>query len=200
MNILSACDQINRIRHEAVLVATMGAMNAFDRLDADQPRINSVPLMGGAPSLGLGIALARPDLRVIVVDGDASLLMQLGGLVTVAGQRPHNFYHFVVHNGTQFTGLSNLPVPGGSRVDFAGLAQAAGYASVHRHADLDKFNHALPDILATPGPVLIELLVQPDPPSFGPQNPQQDWADLQFTRMGDEASKLANWLSKKMTR
>ena len=195
MNILAACSAIHRIRHEAVLVATMGAMNAFDRLDAGQPRVNSVPLMGGAPSLGLGIALARPDQKVIVVDGDASLLMQLGGLVTVAGQATRNFYHFVIHNGTQFTGLSNLPVPGGSRVDFAGMAGAAGYASVHRHADLDGLDQALPGLLAAPGPALVELLVEPDPPVFGPLNPQQDWTDRQFTRMGDEAAQLAQWLS-----
>ncbi|QDL38467.1 thiamine pyrophosphate-dependent enzyme [Rhodoferax sediminis] len=197
MNILSACDAISRARHDAVLVATMGAMNAFDRLGAGQPRINSVPLMGGAPSIGLGIALAQSAHKVIVVDGDASLLMQLGSLVTVAGQQPRNFYHFVIHNGTQFTGLSNLPLAGDSHLDFTQMAEAAGYRRVHRHDDLEVFSEALPGLLAEPGPTLVELVVESDAPVFGPDHPQQDWADLQFTRMGDEASKLANWLLRK---
>lgn len=197
MNILSACDAINRARHDAILVATMGAMNAFDRLGAGQPRINSVPLMGGAPSLGLGIALAQPAHQVIVVDGDASLLMQLGGLVTVAGQQSRNFYHFVIHNGTQFTGLSNLPLAGDSRLDFTQMAEAAGYRRVHRHDDLEAFSHALPSLFAELGPTFVELVVEPDAPVFGPDHPQQDWADLQFTRMGDEASQLSDWLLRK---
>lgn len=194
MNILTACEIIGRVRGDAVLIATMGSMVAFDKLGAQQPRLSSVPLMGGAPSLGLGIALAKPQCKVVVVDGDASLLLQLGGLVTVAGQQPRNFFHFVIHNGTQFTGLSNLPVPGARRVDFAGLAQAAGYAKVLKFSDQQTFENAIEGILADVGPIMIELMIEPDEPTFTPVNPQKDWTDLQFTRMGDEARRLAAWL------
>lgn len=195
MNILTACDIIGRARGDAVLVATMGAMNAFDKLEAPQPRLSSVPLMGGAPSLGLGIALARPDCKVVVVDGDASLLLQLGGLVTVAGQQPRNFFHFVVHNGTQFTGLSNLPIPGGRRVDFAAMARAAGYADSKTFSSEVALQDEIAGILSGAGPTLIELIIEPDTATFTPVNPQKDWTDLQFTRMGDEARRLSAWLS-----
>src|ERR1700760_3495630 len=102
MRIGEACQQIARARGQRVIVATMGAMFAFDALGVTERRLSSVPLMGGAASLGIGLALADPGGGVIVVDGDASLLMQLGGLVTVADSKVSNFIHFVVHNGTQF--------------------------------------------------------------------------------------------------
>lgn len=194
MNILSACKVIQEARRDAVLVATMGSMVAFDKLDAMQPRLSSVPLMGGAPSLGLGIALAKPQCTVVVVDGDASVLLQLGGLVTVSGQQPRNFHHFLINNGTQFTGLSNLPAPGGNRVDFVAMAAAAGYARTLKFSDLPSFESAIDGILRGQGPTFIELVVQPEPAIFNAENPQQDWPDRQFTRMGDEARLLAAWL------
>lgn len=194
MKILTACEIIAKARGDAVLVATMGAMNAFDKLDAGQPRLSSVPLMGGAPNLGLGIALARPDCKVVVVDGDASLLLQLGGLVTVAGQQPRNLVHFLIHNGTQFTGMSNLSIAGGDRVDFCGLARAAGYAHCAKYSDESALGDAIGEILRTPGPCFIELVIEPEAPTFTPINVQRDWGDLQFTRMGDEARGLGVWL------
>lgn len=197
MDTHSACKVIAQARGDAVLVATMGSMVAFDKLKTGQPRLNSVPLMGGAPSLGLGIALAKPQCKVVVVDGDASLLMQLGGLVTVASQKPLNFYHFVIHNGTQFTGLSNLRVPGDRMVDFAGMARCAGYVNVQKFSELSVFEDAIDDILSAGGPSFVELYVEPDAPNLNGDNPQQDWTDLQFTRMGDEARRLASWLKDK---
>lgn len=116
MRMGEACHLIANARGENVIVATMGAMFAFDALNVTERRLSSVPLMGGAASLGLGLALARSSVGVIVVDGDASLLMQLGGLVTVAESGPTQFVHFVVENGVQFAGASNLPTPGAACV------------------------------------------------------------------------------------
>src|SRR5436190_22236762 len=82
--------------------------------------------MGGASSLGLGIALARPDRRVIVFDGDGSLLMQLGSLATVAGAAPRNFVHLVFKNGVYHTSGSQ-EVPGGMNIDYVMMAKGAGY-------------------------------------------------------------------------
>lgn len=195
MNILSACGVILRARHDAVLVATMGAMGAMDTLGAVQPRVSSVPLMGGAPGLGLGLALAQPKRKIIVVDGDASLLMQLGNLVTVASNRPVNLYHFLICNGTQFSGMSNLPVPGRERTDYCAMARAAGYADAQTFSDEEAFSAAVDGILAGEGPRFIALNVEPDPPKFSAETPQQDWKDLQFTRMHNEARDLYQWLA-----
>jgi len=196
MNTLSVCEAIAGIRGNAVIVGTMGAMVAFDKLGVNEGRINSVPLMGGAASLGLGIALAHPERKVLVVDGDASLLMQLGGLAGVVAQRPRNLYHFVVNNGVQFAGLYNLDVAGKGRVDFAGLARAAGYASSQRFSELGPFAKDLPGILAAGGPAFVELVVDPEKSIFGKEHPQTEVPDRQFTRMGDEARALGAWLQR----
>ena len=196
MNTLSVCEAIAGIRGNAVVIGTMGSMVAFDKLGVNEGRINSVPLMGGAASLGLGIALAHPERKVLVVDGDASLLMQLGGLAGVAAQRPGNLYHFVVNNGVQFAGIYNLDVAGKGRVDFTGLARAAGYASSQRFSELGPFAKDLPAILATGGPAFVELVVEPEKSVFGKEHPQTEVPDRQFTRMGDEARALGAWLQR----
>src|ERR1700681_1913920 len=101
---------------------------AFDWIDIRPHPLNylSHGAMGLASSHALGLALGRPDKRVIVLDGDGSLLMNLGSLVTVAEAAPKNFFHFVIENGT-YEANGSHPIPGRGRVDFAKLAQAAGY-------------------------------------------------------------------------
>lgn len=193
MKLAEACAAIAAVREGRAIVATMGAMRAFDQLEHGEARLSSVPLMGGAASLGLGLALARPDVGVIVVDGDASLLMQLGGLVGVADAAPKNFIHFVANNGSQFTGGFNLPIPGAGRVDFPGLARSAGYRSASSFGDEAELREALPALLAAEGPSFVELVVDAEPPRFGAEMPQPAMPDLQFTRMGAEAVRLATW-------
>jgi len=196
MQTLTACELIAQHCGDAVLVATMRAMRAFDQLGTTAPRINSVPLMGGAASLGLGLALARPAQRVIVVDGDGSLLMQLGGLVTVSGQQPRNFVHFVVHNGSQFTGGANLQLPGNGQADFPGLARAAGYRRVETFCDRDALAACIGELLACEGPVFVELRVQAEAVTLGLESPQTEMPDRQFKRMGDEARLLKTHLER----
>ena len=161
---------------------------------ASAGRINSVPLMGGAAGLGLGIALARPDRRVIVMDGDASLLMELGGLATVATQRPQNLLHCVVHNGTQFTGLDNMPTPT-TDFQFAKVAREAGYVHAERIPDGAVWAERFPVLLAMKGPVFVELMVEPVPQQTKDGFEQTELPPNQFYRMGDEALALQAWLA-----
>jgi len=169
---------------EAPLVATMSAMFAFDMLGVKERRIDSVPLMGGAAGLGLGLAMARPDLPVIVVDGDASLLMELGSLVTVAHNQPRRYVHFVCANGVQFNGNRNLPTAGvDPTCDFVTMAKAAGYAHAERFDEAAHLDAALPRLLAQRGASLVELVLEPDPAAFGAHNPLPLMPDQQFQRM-----------------
>jgi thiamine pyrophosphate-dependent acetolactate synthase large subunit-like protein len=196
MNPVQTCKLIAEHRGDAVLVSTMLAMFVFDHLGVPPAgRLSSVPLMGGAAGLGLGIALGRPDKKVMVVDGDASVLMQLGGLVNVGERAPNNFVHFVLNNGTQFTSVANLHRVGTQSADLAALAQAAGYAVARRFDDLEALARELPALLATKGPVFAELVVAAPPPSYVLEGKQpQQLPDLQFTRMGSEARALQQWL------
>lgn len=144
------------LRGDAIFVPTMTQSPAWRTLAPDSPFVTCIGFMGGASTLGLGLALARPDRRVIVLDGDGSLLMQLGSLATIAGARPRNLLHVLFKNGVYHTSGAQ-EVPGGMVTDFAAMARAAGYPHAHAFDDLDAFTRALPAILAGGGPVMVEL-------------------------------------------
>lgn len=195
MTTLEACRAIHAARSNAVVVSTMSAMKAMDEVAPGAPlALSSVPLMGGAAGLALGIALAQPTSTLIVLDGDASLLMELGVLATVAGARPTRFIHFVFANGVQFNGNANLGLAGCGGVDFAAAAKAAGYASAFRIDDADKLAAALPDIMAAASPAMVELNITPCAPMLGKDTPFPEQPDKRFQRMGDEAARLRELL------
>ncbi|HUB95040.1 MAG TPA: thiamine pyrophosphate-dependent enzyme [Stellaceae bacterium] len=124
----------------------------------------SIGAMGQASSCALGLALGRPDKRVLVLDGDGSLLMNLGTLVTIASQAPRNLVHFVCENGT-YEANGGHPIPGRERVSFAGLAKAAGYRNTYEFAELGAFEAAIAGLLREEGPILVDLkLVAGEPP------------------------------------
>ena len=127
---------------------------AFDWLDIRPNALNYTAhgAMGLASSHGLGLALGRPDKKVIVLDGDGSLLMNIGTLVTSAAVAPKNFFHFVCENGT-YEANGGHPIPGRGSVSFAGMARSAGYKSVHEFSDLKIFEQQVGAILAEQGPV-----------------------------------------------
>jgi sulfopyruvate decarboxylase subunit beta len=129
----------------------------------------SIGAMGQASSCALGLALARPDKRVVVLDGDGSLLMNLGTLVTIASQKPANLLHFVCENG-MYEANGGHPIPGWDTVDFAAMALAAGYARTDTIATLEDFEAKIPGLLKEPGPVFVVLKLAAGPP------PSQDYA------------------------
>ena len=96
----------------------------------------STGAMGQASSHALGLALGSPDRRVIVLDGDGSLLMNLGSLVTIANVRPKHFLHLIFENGVYEVNGAH-PIPGTGNVDFVGMAEAAGYQDAMRFSQLD---------------------------------------------------------------
>ena len=207
MNLTQACAVVAQQRPiDSLLVATMGAMFAFDRIELEAAggdasrrppgRISSVPLMGGAAGLGLGLSLAMPERAVVVVDGDASLLLELGGLVTVATARPDHFLHVVIRNGTQFSGLGNLATLQPT-LSFAGLAKEAGYAHAEVIDSAETWARRFPELLSQLGPTLVELMVEQVPPRTGPGFELPEMPDLQFSRMGLELAALQQWLGTK---
>src|SRR5258708_33298533 len=111
--------------------------------------------MGIASSHGLGLALGRPRQKVIVLDGDGSLLMNLGTLVTIGGAAPKNLIHFVCRNGT-YEANGGHPIPNPA-VDFNGLARAADYRALYEFSSLADFEAGIPQVLAAEGPVVRTL-------------------------------------------
>jgi phosphonopyruvate decarboxylase len=119
--------------------------------------------MGLASSHALGLALGRPDRRVIVLDGDGSLLMNLGSLVTIAAVAPPNLYHFLCQNGT-YEANGGHPIPGRGQVDFGGFARSAGYRTVGEFSDVKIFEQQIGALLSEPGPVFVDLKIAPGGP------------------------------------
>lgn len=149
-------------RADAISVTTMQAAAPW-HLAGQTARlhIEASGCMGSAASIGLGIALGAPGRKVLVLDGDGSLLMQLGSLVTVAGQAPANFYHVVFANGL-YESSGNQPLPGSGQYDLCALALAAGYADALRVESADELDRRLPEVLGLTGPVLLELAIARD--------------------------------------
>jgi sulfopyruvate decarboxylase subunit beta len=143
-------------RGNAICVPTMTTAPAWRDIAPDDLSVGCVGFMGGASSLGLGLALARPERRVIVFDGDGSLLMQLGSLATIAGARPRNLVHLLFKNGVYHTSGSQ-EIPGGLTVDFVTMARGAGYRSALAIADLDEFRRRFSGFLTAEGPIFVEL-------------------------------------------
>ena len=129
----------------------------------------SIGAMGQASSCALGLALARPKKRVVILDGDGSLLMNLGTLVTIANQQPANLLHFLCENGI-YEANGGHPIPGRDRVDFAAIARAAGYRRADTIETLADFEAKIPGLLREEGPVFVVLKLVPGPP------PPQDYA------------------------
>ena len=119
--------------------------------------------MGQASSHGLGLALANPDKEIMVFDGDGSLLMNLGSLVTIANAAPKNLHHFVFENGVYEVNGAH-PIPGQGQLDFAAMARAAGYQHVETFSELGDFETGVGDFLQHPGPAFAVMKIEAGKP------------------------------------
>jgi thiamine pyrophosphate-dependent acetolactate synthase large subunit-like protein len=122
--------------------------------------------MGMASSMGLGLAMARPELKVIVYDGDGSLLMNLGSLATIASRQPKNLIHMVWDNRS-YAMTGGQPSATAFHTDLAKMAAGAGYPKVERVETLAAFRDAADRALNQPGPWFIHCLMQEKPVTGG---------------------------------
>jgi len=152
---LAAC------RTDEIVVTTMGMVRpwaAHSTHDLDFASADSA--MGHAADLAVGLALAQPARKVVCLNGDGSMLMTLGTLVTAVDNGARNLVLFVIQNDAyEITG--NQRVPGAGQVDFAAMARAAGFPRAHAFADPAPYAAALPELLRGDGPVLVTLRVEP---------------------------------------
>ena len=161
--LIDALEVIHQYRQDAVVITTMGAAREWQKLEPHPKDLVYMPSsMGQGPPLGLGIALSKPDQRVIVVNGDGCLLMNLGCLVTITAQAPTNFTLIVVDNGVyevtggQATVGDKSKRAGDDPVNFADLARAAGFTEVYEFDDAEAFRFEQ-ETLHEEGPVCIVL-------------------------------------------
>jgi thiamine pyrophosphate-dependent acetolactate synthase large subunit-like protein len=122
--------------------------STFDLVPVDRPRNflmwNS---MGMASSIALGLALVRPDLRIVVLDGDGSILMNLGSLATECASGVTNLVHVIWDNGGwEITGGQPAGSPFG--IDLEAIARGCGFVKTATVDDLDAFRGAFSEAMA----------------------------------------------------
>jgi len=145
MRRLEALNAIYPRLQESIVVTIMGAVAAELQSIGHQPNFFYLQhAMGLASSMGLGIALSRPERRVIVLDGDGSILMNLGGLTTLARYRPQNLVHVVFDNESLLS-VGGFPTATSTGSDLAAIALAAGVPHACTVTELEAFVVAIND-------------------------------------------------------
>ena len=172
-----------RLHPTDVVVCGLGSTaRAWREQNAPQPTYYASDPMGMAPSLALGLALARPERRIVLLEGDGDLVMNLGVLITVAGAAPTNLRVAVFINDRYETG-GGQALPNAGRISYVTLAAGAGWpwtGEAHDEAQAARLFSALLDL---PNLGLVAVHVDPEPspypPDAGPSSQAEDRALFQ---------------------
>ena len=152
-------------RGDAVIIATMNANNvSFGLPSLTTNEKLDLPISGAmskASDVALGMALAQPGRKIMCLDGDGSLLMNLGAMVTIANKAPKNLVH-ILFNNKVYAVTGGQPIPGSENTDWEGLAKSAGYTKVFTFDNLEDMTNGIDEALAAEGPVFVHLLVKPE--------------------------------------
>ena len=160
---------------DTVVLATTGHTGRELYALEDRPnQLYMVGSMGCAAVLGLGLALARPDLRVVVVDGDGAALMRLGAFATLGAYGPSNLIHILLDNGEHASTGGQATVS--ANMSFAGIASACGYGRVIEGESLDDLNAAL--VAESRGSIFLSLRIAPGQPANKLPRPTQTPSEI----------------------
>ena len=148
MKRIDALNAVYARLNDKIVVTIMGAVAAELQSIGHCPNFFYLQhSMGLASSMGLGIALSKPDRQVVVFDGDGSVLMNLGGLTTLARYRPRNLVHVVFDNESLLS-VGGFPTATSTGTDLAGIAAAAGVPRTTTVTTIDAFTRAFDEALA----------------------------------------------------
>lgn len=154
---------VSQLPADAVVIATTGKTGReLYTIRDHESHIYVVGGMGTASAIGLGVAHSRPDRKVVVIDGDGSLLMKMGALATIGFYRPENLVHIVLDNERHDSTGGQDTVS--SIVRFDTIAQASNYRSVGFARGKDDFECTISRIMNEKGPVLLHAKIQPGSP------------------------------------
>jgi sulfopyruvate decarboxylase subunit beta len=163
MSLVRALEIVRDARSDEIVVTTMGSAREWPKLSEHPLDFQYLPsAMGHAPMVGLGLALAKPERRVVAFNGDGGMLMSLGCLVTIVASRATNLTLIVLDNGLyEVTGGQATAGAAAQGCDFVGMARAAGFATAERFDDAAKWQAACGELLRRPGPTFVQLMVEP---------------------------------------
>lgn len=185
-------------RTDEVVVTTMGTTVPWGEISTHSLDYASVgSAMGHAADFALGIALAKPDKKVIVLNGDGSMLMCLGTLATITALNapPPNYLLFVCDNGTyEVTG--NQPVPAGNAgFSWTTIAKGAGFERVYEFDNSDALENELPKIWYETGPIFVSLkIAQADEP------PPDRWGGFPYPYLQESLAESTHKLKEALAR
>jgi sulfopyruvate decarboxylase beta subunit len=149
---------INNLSGDELLIHANGAISRESFYCSDRDRnFYMLGSMGLASSLGLGIAVNRPDSRVIILDGDGNILMGLGSLALIGASKPPNLVHIVLDNGVYGT-TGNQPTVSPS-IQLDQVARASGYQNTCCVQSAEELSDALQNLTREQGPHFIHIKV-----------------------------------------
>lgn len=155
---------VKTLPHESAIISTTGMISRelFELRVAlgmtHETDFLTVGSMGHASQIALGIALAKPDRRIVCLDGDGAFLMHLGSSAITGALKPKNFIHFVINNGAHDSVGGQDTVA--FSIDIPAIARACGYTSALRVETLEDIAPAIEKSLSLPGPTLLEIRVR----------------------------------------
>jgi thiamine pyrophosphate-dependent acetolactate synthase large subunit-like protein len=159
---LEAVKAISAWREDAVVVSATAALRGWSAVSqCRELDLDISDCMDKAISVGLGIALAQPRRKVLVLDSDSLLRTNLGSLVTVGSAATENLVHFLFEDGS-YISTGGQPIPGLDRIDFKAFAESGGYPRTYQFDSLEELVIGIQDVLEGAGPTFVSLKVVQD--------------------------------------
>ena len=186
---MEATKAVNFHRKDALVVSTSFALRersrVADRRDLD---VDLSDCMDRAPAVGLGLALAQPEGKVLVLDCDSTLRTNLGGLATIGESNPENLVHFVFDDVSSGS-TSGLPIKGMDNLDLVQIAASSGYAKTYEFDKLEEFLIGLEEVMRQTGPVFVRVKVFRDgfQLPFPERTMAQGWAEVRENLTSDQS-------------
>jgi thiamine pyrophosphate-dependent acetolactate synthase large subunit-like protein len=173
---------------DALMVTTAGGATSEWHVFRPSDGNLQAKTLGLCSSIGLGLAIGQPDRKVIVLDGDGALWMNLSSLGTIGWKQPRNLVHICMDNG-QYESSGGTPTAASAHLNFAGVARAAGIESTHEVTTPDAFARAVGRALQTEGPHFIWCRIEPGRMATAPAFPYDELENkYRFIRFVEETT------------
>jgi phosphonopyruvate decarboxylase len=185
---MDATKAINFHRKEALVVATSSALREWNEVSERRNLdIDLTDCMDRAPAVGLGLAIAQPNRKVLVLDCDATLRTDLGSLATVGQSETENLVHFVFDDANK-NSTDGLAIRGSDKVNLLAMADGAGYAKSYQFDALEELLIGLEEVMEQPGPVfvLVKVFRDGDPLPFPERPMAEGWGAVRQTLMATQ--------------
>ena len=175
-----AARAVNYHRGDALVVSTSSALREWSQVSEHRELdLDLTDCMDRAPAVGLGLALAQPERKVLTLDCDATLRTNLGGLATIGESYPSNLVHFVFDDATR-PSTGGVPIKELDHLDLVQMAVSSGYAKAYHFDRLEELLIGLEEAMEQEGPVfvLVSVYREGDSPAFPERKMAEGWAQV----------------------